>query len=178
MQILLHCCCAPCGSGAVERLLADGHMVTLFFSNSNIAPESEYNLRLEAMKKLAQIYHLELIVDHYEHDLWLTQVAQGFENEPEKGARCPRCFSFALTRTNQFSDDFDGFCTSLTISPHKNSKTIFECGRKFDKFVPYDFKKQNGFKLSCDLTAKYQLYRQCYCGCEFSLKATLLNSLH
>ncbi|MEG2075620.1 MAG: epoxyqueuosine reductase QueH [Victivallaceae bacterium] len=169
MKMLLHCCCAPCGSGAVERLLQDGHQVTLFFSNSNIAPESEYYLRLESMKKLAIIYSLKLIIDQYEPDLWLNQVAQGFENEPEKGARCPRCFTFALNRTFQSSGDFDGFCTSLTISPHKNSKMIFECGRRFDKFVPYDFKKQNGFKLSCDLAAKYQLYRQCYCGCQFSM---------
>ncbi len=171
-DILLHCCCAPCAVGCVERLLAEGRRVTLFFSNCNIAPVTEYERRLEAVRQLAAIYHLPLIEDVYDHAAW-REAVRGLEKEPEKGARCPLCFGFSLARAAAAAEahGIGGFTTSLTISPYKNSRVIFSVGRRFAGFEEYDFKKRDGTRRSAELTRQYGFYRQNYCGCEFSFRA-------
>ena len=171
-QILLHCCCAVCGSGCIERLQEAGWQVLLFFANSNIAPETEYLRRLDAMRKLAAICQLELIEDEYDHPAWQAAVA-GLEKEPERGARCPVCFGFSLERAARKASELgiSRFATSLTVSPLKNSRTIFEAGAKFPSFSAIDFKKKNGYLRSGILAAEYGLYRQNYCGCEFSIRS-------
>ena len=93
------------------------------------------------------------------------------ETYPEKGLRCRYCFEFSLTRTALKAEELGmNFATSLTVSPHKNSKLIFEIGGKFSHFEPWDFKKQNGFMLSTEESKRLELYRQNYCGCEFSIR--------
>jgi len=150
-----------------------GHAVTLFFSNANIAPEAEYQRRLDAVHTLADRLALPLIVDATSHDDWLTHVAAGFEAEPERGARCGRCFRYSLSRTHRAMEaqGLDTFTTSLTISPHKPSPLIFEIGRSLDPshFLAIDFKKNDGFLRSIQLATEMGLYRQTYCGCEFGL---------
>lgn len=170
-KIILHSCCAPCASASAERLLDQGYEVLLFFSNSNIAPEDEFQQRADSMKKLAAALQLTLEIDPYDHNRWLAAI-KGLEQEPEKGKRCMKCFQFSLERTGHYAAGLGDlpFTTSLTISPHKISKCIFEVGAQFPGFQPFDFKKQNGFKRSLDLSEKFQLYRQNYCGCEFSLR--------
>jgi hypothetical protein len=168
-KILLHTCCAPCAAPSAERLVLDGHEVVLYFSNFNIHPEAEYLKRLETARTLAKVMNLVIEEDQYDHDVWLKHI-QGLENEPEKGARCRKCFEFSLARTSQMAErlGIPAFATTLTLSPHKVSRIIFEVGSQFPRFVPIDFKKQGGFLRSVELTAEYDLYRQSYCGCEFS----------
>jgi predicted adenine nucleotide alpha hydrolase (AANH) superfamily ATPase len=175
MNLLLHTCCAPCASHCVLALRQLGHGVTLFFSNANIAPEEEYVRRLDAVRLLAQRLDVPLRVDETDHADWLRQAACGFESEPEKGARCERCFRYSLSRTHaaMLQGGFDGFTTTLTVSPHKHTPTLFAAGRALDpdRFLAVDFKKGDGFKHSLQLAADFGLYRQSYCGCEFSLRA-------
>ncbi|MBI9020315.1 MAG: epoxyqueuosine reductase QueH [Verrucomicrobia bacterium] len=171
-KLLLHTCCAPCAAPSAERLVLEGREVVLYFSNFNIHPEAEYLKRLETARKLAQKMNLVIEEDQYDHTEWLAHI-QGLENEPEKGARCHKCFEFSLTRTNQMAErlGIDAFATTLTLSPHKVSRIIFEIGKQFPHFVPIDFKKQGGFLRSIELSEEYDLYRQSYCGCEFSRRA-------
>jgi predicted adenine nucleotide alpha hydrolase (AANH) superfamily ATPase len=171
-NILIHTCCGPCASASVERLIADGYGVTLYYSNSNIFPESEYRKRLEQVKKLADKLDLSLELDEYNHSAWQERV-KGLEKEPERGRRCEKCFKFSLGRTAEAADKLNipYFTTTLTISPHKSSKTLFEIGKKYSKFLARDFKKKDGFKRSLELSCQHGLYRQDYCGCEFSRPA-------
>ncbi len=170
-KILLHICCAPCGSASIERLLLENMEVTLFFSNSNINTEEEFKKRLESVKKLSEVFNIPCMVDEYDHSRWLS-IVKGYEKEPEKGRRCGICFNYALSRTAMMAETLkiENFTTTLTISPHKISKIIFEKGSKYPGFLPYDFKKKEGFKRSIELSGEYNLYRQSYCGCEFSIK--------
>jgi len=167
-SLLLHVCCGPCATAAVERLGAE-YDVTLFFANSNIWPREEYDLRLAQARKLAGICGLPLVEDAYDHPAWLACVA-GMEAEPEGGKRCERCFAFNLRRAAQYAEEtgLDFFTTTLTISPHKRSATIFAAGSRLDRFLAVDLKKGNGFKRSVALSAAHELYRQAFCGCEFS----------
>ena len=172
-KILLHICCGPCASACVERLRGEGHDVTLFFSNANIAPKEEYARRLEAAGQLADAVGAPLVEDAgVTHDDWLEQVARGFEAAPEGGSRCRRCFAFNLARAAAYAEahGFEKFTTSLTVSPHKRSETVFEAGREVGggAFAEENFKKRDGFRRSLELSAQYGLYRQNYCGCEFS----------
>jgi len=171
-RVLLHVCCGPCATHPIQVLLAD-YEVTLFFSNSNIAPRAEYDRRLSAARKLAERAGLPLIVDNYDHELWLAEVS-GLELEPEKGQRCHVCFGFSLARTAAAAEagGFDGFTTTLTVSPHKSSPVIFGVGAEFNGFRAINFKKGDGFRESVRLSREYGLYRQDYCGCEFSARGT------
>lgn len=168
MKIVLHTCCGPCASGCVPRLKADGREVVLYFANSNLDSREEYDRRLAAAKTLAAAENCELFSEPYDHEQWLKEVAAGYETEPEKGARCARCFAYNLKKAAAFaaSRGISDYTTSLTVSPHKSTKVIFDSAG--DGFVPYDFKKQNGFLLSNRRAAELKLYRQSYCGCEFS----------
>ena len=172
MKVLLHTCCAPCASHCVFALREKGFDVTLFFSNANIAPHDEFEKRLASAEVLARETGAELIVDHPDHEEWTEVVAKGFEDAPEGGARCERCFRYSLSRTFQAAREngFGAFATSLTVSPHKRSETVFAAGREVggEMFLEENFKKKNGFLRSLELSEKYGLYRQNYCGCEFS----------
>lgn len=198
MKILLHTCCGPCLTGTIEQLKPqdllnsnlDGaqepkrkqarflteHEIVLFFSNSNIYPEEEYEKRLENAKKVSEIYKMPLITGKYVHEDWLEFI-KGLEQEPESGRRCLKCFEFNLTQAAKKAKELriENFTTTLTISPYKNSNNIFEVGKQVAKqhnlnFIEYDFKDNEGYKKSIELSKKYNLYRQKYCGCEFSLK--------
>ena len=167
-RVLLHVCCAPCAVHPIEDLLKE-YEVTLFYSNSNIFPEEEYDKRLSYAKKIAEKFNVELFIDSYNHQEWLDWI-KGLESEPERGKRCEKCFEFNLARTARFAkqNGFDLFTTSLTVSPHKSSKRIFSIGNKSRTFLEKDFKKKDGFKRSIEMSKKLNLYRQNYCGCEFS----------
>lgn len=175
-RLLLHVCCAPCATAPVERVKQD-HDVTLFFSNSNIRPPSEYDKRLLETRKLARLTDLRLVADAYRHDAW-QEAVRGCEEEPEGGERCRRCFRFSLARAARYAEahDFDAFSTTLTVSPHKSSRLLIEIGSGLPLFLPLDFKKQDGFKQSLELSRKYGLYRQDYCGCEFSQRIDVAGS--
>ena len=170
-KILLHSCCAPCASACLERLVDMGYEVTLFFSNSNIFPREEYEKRLASMRDLANSFQVPLHLDAWDHSSWRASVA-GLEEEPEKGRRCLKCFEFSFRRAQFMAEKLNipAFTSTLSISPHKPSPTIFEVGSRFPGFQAMDFKKKNGFQRSMELSREYSLYRQGYCGCEFSMK--------
>ncbi|MBM4148910.1 MAG: epoxyqueuosine reductase QueH [Lentisphaerae bacterium] len=169
-RLLLHVCCAPCAAHAAKTMSEDWE-VTLFFSNSNISPPEEYERRLGEARKLAVACGAPLVEDAHDHAGWLRAVA-GFEREPEGGARCERCFAYNLARAARFAagHGFDAFTTTLSVSPHKNSSAIFRAGTGFGGFLETDFKKRDGFRKSIALARELGLYRQDYCGCEFSLR--------
>lgn len=174
MKILLHVCCAVCAAGAIDKLKKDNEVV-LLFCNSNIYPEEEFEKRLLNARIVSKEFDVELIEGEYEHKRWLEFI-KGLEGEPEKGKRCLKCFEFNLRKTAEKAKrlGIDNFTTTLTISPHKDSKKIFEIGKKIGeeigaRFLEVDLKKEDGFKKSNELAKKHNLYRQNYCGCEFSM---------
>ena len=171
MKVLLHICCAVCATASIERLREEGNSVSGYFYNPNIHPQSEYLNRLKETKNLAREIDLSLIVGEYRVEDWFGPV-KGLEDEPEGGRRCVVCFRLRLNQTCRLArqNGFDGFTTTLTISPHKNSKTINNIGREIGGpfFLERDFKKKEGFKRAMALSEKYGLYHQHYCGCIFS----------
>lgn len=145
--------------------------MVLFFSNSNIFPQQEYNERLVSARNLSSLLRLELVEDEYDHQLWLDHI-KGLEHEPERGRRCLKCFEFNLKRAAEAAErlSIPCFTTTLTVSRHKPSREIFSIGAGLRGFTPIDFKKRDGFSRSISLSRLYDLYRQNYCGCEFSMR--------
>lgn len=175
-KLLIHCCCGPCSTSSIERLIELGYQPVLFFGNSNIYPEQENELRFRELLKVAKHHFLEVIREEYDHQSWLEKI-KGFEDEKENGKRCDICFDYNLTEAYNVakSKNINFFSTTLTVSPHKNSLRIFKIGEQKDSFVPIDFKKQGGFQKSIKISKELNLYRQNYCGCEFSLRDSTKN---
>ena len=169
-RILLHVCCGPCSTSSVERLLAEGYDPVLFFSDSNIFPHEEFMKRYQNLLIVAEHYNLPVILDSWDHDQW-REAVKGHENDKEHGERCSLCFRFNLERAYRKALELgiDEFTTTLTVSRFKNSRTIFSVGDAFPGFVEFDFKKKDGFNRSIVLSKELGLYRQKWCGCEFSM---------
>lgn len=171
-KLLLHACCAPCSTTAIERL-SDVFSLTVLFYNPNITDEKEYNYRLDEIRSfLKKVYpEIPLFEGEFETDKFY-QISKDLESEPERGKRCYNCYKLRLEKTANLADKkFDYFATTLTLSPHKNSDWLNEIGESLKTsaiYLPTDFKKQDGYKRSIELSNKYGLYRQNYCGCEFS----------
>jgi epoxyqueuosine reductase len=175
-KLLLHVCCAPCAS-AVTEILATGYRLELFFFNPNIDPISEYEKRLEEVKRLADQFGVKLRIGDYNHQDWLAAIA-GHEGQPEGGSRCELCFQYRLRRAAELASqrNIPVFATTLTISPHKNSYQVNRAGLAIaailgQNFLSEDFKENNGWQRSLVLSKKLGFYRQKYCGCEFSRPA-------
>ena len=170
-KILLHICCGPCAAGCLEPLREAGLTIGFYFSNSNLNTPEEYRKRLDAARTLAEAEKIPLYRDSYDHAAWLARTA-ALADEPEGGLRCRACFAFALERTARAAAELDypAFATSLTVSPHKNSALIFQIGGRFERFQPWNFKKKDGFLKGIRRAEALGLYRQNYCGCEFSLR--------
>jgi predicted adenine nucleotide alpha hydrolase (AANH) superfamily ATPase len=172
-SVLLHTCCGPCSSACIERL-REYLDVTVYFYNPNVEPMEEYLRRKETQIKLLEELDIPYIDADYDNDYYRSSV-KGLESEKEGGARCPVCFKIRLKRTAEVAKEkgFDYFCTSLTVSPHKNSDIINKIGHAIGesigiKFLYSDFKKREGYKRSIELSKEYDLYRQDYCGCLYS----------
>lgn len=178
--LLLHACCAPCSSHVLDYL-QDKIKIKVFYYNPNISEDEEYDKRLQELERLVKELSLEYpgakieIVESNKEPERFFEVARGLENEPEGGARCAKCFELRLRESAKKAKEegADYFTTTLTISPLKNVALLNEIGEKIAseegiRFLPSDFKKKNGYKHSVELSAKYGLYRQDYCGCVFS----------
>ena len=172
-KLLFHICCAPDATVVVERLRTD-YEITGFFYNPNIHPKQEYQLRVKEVEKLASQMDFPLKIGPYDVDRWFSLI-KGLEEEPEGGKRCEICFYTTLQATAELAAnlEFDLFTTVLTVSPHKNADLINKLGKDIAEeynvsFLPANFKKKDGFKRSIELSKKYNLYRQNYCGCVFS----------
>lgn len=170
-SLLLHSCCSVCSSSVIETLYKDFDL-TVFYYNPNIMPEEEYRKRLGEQKRYCKAVGVRLIEGDYENNVFLDFV-KGLETEPEGGKRCRKCFELRLEKTAKFAKagSFSYFCTTLTVSPHKNAEVINEVGNiigeKYNiKFLPSDFKKHEGFKRSMKIADEFGLYKQNYCGCK------------
>lgn len=179
-RILLHACCAPCSSAVLERLASISD-ITLFFYNPNILPEAEYTQRLHELKRLLKEMPLPteipVIEGKYEPERFLA-FAKELANAPERGERCQKCIRLRLEEAAKTAKRIgaDFFATTLTVSPHKDAPFINRTGFSVAQehgipYLPSDFKKKDGYKRSIELSAKYDLYRQNFCGCAYSRAA-------
>ena len=181
-ELLLHACCAPCSSAVLERL-SNFFKITIFYYNPNITNKDEYHKRvLEVKKFISEFktkYAISFIEGKYDSDRFFA-INKGLENEPERGRRCYKCYKLRLEETARVASSlgYRNFCTTLTLSPYKNSNWLNEIGSELNKkyesnYLYSDFKKKNGYKRSIELSHEYNLYRQDYCGCIFSFKEKL-----
>lgn len=176
-KLLLHSCCGPCSSAVLE-LLTKYFDVDLYYYNPNIYPENEFikrsNTQEELLKKLDS--NIKFIKGEYDYQIFKKE-AIGLEKEKEGGPRCRKCINLRMEEACKYAkeNNYDFFTTTLSVSPHKNSKMINEIGYSLEKKynIPYlysDFKKKDGYKRSIVLSKEYKLYRQDYCGCEYSIR--------
>ncbi|KPJ21861.1 epoxyqueuosine reductase QueH [Streptococcus phocae] len=180
-KILMHVCCAPCSTYTLEYLTQYAD-ITVYFANSNIHPKDEYHRRAYVTQQFISDFNektgqsVSFIEADYVPNEYVRKV-RGLEEEPEGGDRCKVCFDYRLDKTAQKAVElgFDYFASALTISPHKNSKTINDVGIDVQKvyttkYLPSDFKKNNGYRRSVEMCDEYDIYRQCYCGCVYAAK--------
>ena len=189
-RLFLHSCCAPCSSYVLEYLRSF-FRITVFYYNPNITQEEEYRRRVSEQIRLigemnrepsGEAFPIEIVEGVYERERFFACV-KGLEECREGGQRCQVCFELRLRETARLAKEAeaDYFTTTLTISPLKNAAKINEIGQRLSKelkipFLPSDFKKKDGYKRSIELSAKYGLYRQDYCGCVFSREQRLAKS--
>ncbi|MDP4118907.1 MAG: epoxyqueuosine reductase QueH [Bacillota bacterium] len=177
--LLLHSCCAPCSSYVLEYLSVYFD-ITVYYYNPNIYPQEEYSRRLEEQKTFLSVFKLEngikFVQGEYLPERFYESI-KGLEDCPEGGERCFKCYALRMEEAAKIAKEhgFDYFTTTLSISPHKNAQKINEIGAVLQekygvKYLFADFKKKNGYKRSVELSKEYNLYRQEYCGCVFSVR--------
>ena len=180
--LLMHACCAPCSSACLERL-GNYFDISIFYYNPNITDRDEYLKRVDEIKKFISSfktkYPIKLIEGRYEPEEFF-EISKGLEDEPERGKRCFECYKLRLSETAKVASElnFDYFCTTLTLSPYKNAVWLNEIGEELNSdytstYLYSDFKKRNGYKRSIELSKEFDLYRQDYCGCVYSLRDEL-----
>ncbi len=179
-RLLLHACCGPCSSAVLEQLRKVFDIGVLYY-NPNIWPEQEYRRRGQELVRFlqetageGQVEALELPYDPQE----FYNAIQGLENEPERGSRCTVCYRLRLEQAAAYAakNGYDWFCSTLSISPHKDAARLNQIGLELAQkygvqWLVSDFKKKEGYKRSLTLSQEHHLYRQEYCGCEFSALA-------
>lgn len=178
-SLLLHACCGPCSSAVLEQLCAHFD-VTVFYYNPNIWPPAEYRRREEEMARFieeAKLRGVRLVKAEYDPGDFYS-AAEALADEPERGRRCTVCYRLRLERAAAYAQEngFEWFTTTLSISPMKDPKRINAMGsalanRYGVKFLTAEFRKRNGYLRSLELSRAYGLYRQAYCGCEYSARA-------
>lgn len=179
-KLLLHACCGVCSSSVLERLYPFFD-ITLLYYNPNIYPEEEYFKRFDALKEIVLKMKIKVkIIEIGYESKEFKSLAKGLENEKEGGERCTKCFYLRLEKTAKLAQkyNFEYFSTTLSVSPYKNSEKLNKIGKvlseKYNiKYLYSDFKKKEGYKRSSELANKYNIYRQHYCGCKYSLSEAL-----
>lgn len=177
-RVLLHSCCGPCSSSVLEYL-TQYFDVTLLWYNPNIYPKAEFERRFQTqvqlIEKMGLADKVEILAESWKNEDYLRRI-KGLEAEPEGGKRCTECFRLRLLETARLAKHYgyDYFCTTLTLSRHKDAVLINDLGEELGRacgvsWLPSDFKKRDGENRSIELSEKYGIYRQLYCGCEFSL---------
>lgn len=178
-RLLLHSCCAPCSSYVLEYL-SQYFVITLLYYNPNIFPEEEYRKRVEEQKKLIAAlpvkHPVSFVEGRYQPEEFFA-VAKGLEDVPEGGERCRKCFRLRLEETARLAAEgkYDYYTTTLSISPLKNAQALNEIGQELAAvyevpYLPSDFKKRGGYQRSIELSREYELYRQNFCGCVYSMR--------
>ena len=171
-KILIHACCGICSGYPIALLKEMGYIPVVYFCNPNLDTKEEYEKRLEAQKVVCMYHWVDLIAEDYNHNDFLD-VAKGLEDEPEKGKRCDKCIELRLRKTAEKAKEFgiNKFTTSLVISPHKNFEKISKIGETLSEgstYLSFNFRKKDGFLKTNRLSRELGIYRQNYCGCEFS----------
>ena len=182
--LLLHACCAPCSSTVLERL-GNFFNISILYYNPNITNKDEYDKRLDEIIKFTNSfktkYPIIVIPGRYDQKEFFD-IVRGLEDEPERGKRCYKCYELRLKETAKIAKEkgFDYFTTTLSLSPYKDAKWINEIGEALEKefdvnFLYSDFKKKNGYKRSIELSKEFNLYRQDYCGCVYSVRDKIID---
>ncbi|MFA6994974.1 MAG: epoxyqueuosine reductase QueH [Patescibacteria group bacterium] len=178
-KLLLHICCAPCGTYISRDRLAPRYDLTWYFYNPNLVSLDEYEKRLAPVKLMADKFAWSLIVEPYVHSSWL-KLTCGRSTDPERGERCRLCYRDRLTRTAALAKEnkFDFFGTTLLVSPYKDATAIRAISRELSQeygvnFLDEDFQADNAYRRSQKLAKELGLYRQKFCGCEYSLNKKL-----
>lgn len=186
-KLMLHACCAPCSSYVLETL-ANYFDITIVYYNPNIYPKAEYDKRLGELRKLINVINsknkIDILEVEYDEESFYD-ISKGLENEPEGGERCHKCYYLRMSKIAFLAQkyNYDYFTTTLSISPYKDAECLNRIGEVLEKkygirYLYADFKKKDGYKKSIELSKKYSLYRQDYCGCKFSIiekEETLIN---
>ena len=178
--LLLHSCCAPCSSAVLERL-ANDFDITIYYYNPNIDTPLEFMRRAEELSKLDKLgIKYDVIIEDYipsEYD----EAVKGLENLGEGSQRCYECYKLRLRKTAEYArnNGFECFTTTLSVSPHKKVEWIHKIGREMEeefdvRYLDEDFKKQDGYKRSIELSKELGLYRQGYCGCAYSKEESIV----
>jgi len=174
-KLLLHICCGPCATSVVLRLKEEYEVVG-YFCNPNIAPTEEYYRRFAEVERLSALWHVLVDAPAYDHRRFLEAV-QGMESEPEGGRRCQVCFAFRLNAAAAAAESHGCtvLATTLTIGRNKRADVInllgrAACAQHGVTFLEADWKKKDGAKHSAELARELGMYRQNYCGCEFSVR--------
>lgn len=181
-RLLLHSCCAPCSSYVLEYL-SQYFAITLLYYNPNIFPEEEYRKRVEEQKRLIAAlpvkHPVSFVEGHYQPEEFFA-IAKGLEDIPEGGERCRKCFRLRLEETAKLAAEggYDYYTTTLSISPLKNAQALNEIGQELAAvyevpYLPSDFKKRGGYQRSIELSREYELYRQNFCGCVYSMRESI-----
>lgn len=174
-RVLVHACCAPCSGAILEALVSSGITPTVFFSNSNITPHGEYTHRLQELLRYARSLGLEVVEDEYSHEEWLQGVS-GLENEPERGARCLRCFGLRLDRAAKYASEhgFRVLTTTLASSRWKDLAQVDSAGTEACARYPgviwwgMNWRKGGLQDRRNEIIRQQEFYNQTFCGCEFS----------
>lgn len=174
-KLLLHSCCAPCSSGALEQLL-NKYDITIYFYNPNINTKKEHDLRAQSQINLCEILNIPYIIERYTPSEFDKKII-GREQDTEGGKRCQTCYHLRLDKTATFAKEngYDIFTTTLSVSPYKNATLLNQLGESISKkygvkYLSSDFKKNDGYLKSINNSKKYALYRQNFCGCEYSVR--------
>lgn len=179
-KLLLHACCGVCSSSVIEKLYPFFE-ITILYYNPNIYPKEEYIKRLNTQKEIIDKMNIniKLLEIGYLNEEF-ENIAKGLEDEKEGGTRCTKCFYLRLEKTAKIAKNlnYDYFTTTLSVSPYKDSQKLNKIGEVLEKeynvkYLYSDFKKKEGYKRSNELAKIYNLYRQHYCGCKYSLKEAL-----
>ena len=184
--LVLHACCGPCSSSVLE-VLEEHFDLTILYYNPNTWPPAEYRRRGDELAKFLErsgrAGRVKLVEGEYDPQVFYD-LAAGHEDDPERGNRCTLCYRMRLERTVQYAKahGIPWFCSTLSLSPHKDALRLNAIGEELAeqygvKHLPNEFKKQDGYRRSLELSAEYGLYRQDYCGCEFSAKAAAAGRL-
>lgn len=182
-KLLLHSCCGPCSTAVIERLM-DYADITVIYYNPNIEPFFEYEKRKKEQLKVVERLGIKYLDCDYDNAIF-RDMSKGLEKEHEGGKRCHKCYLLRLEYVAKTAKDldFDYFSTTLTVSPYKNAQVLNKIGlnleTKYDvKYLVNDFKKRDGYKRSIEMSKEFDLYRQDYCGCLYSLEYNRKEETH
>lgn len=183
--LLLHSCCAPCSSSVLEAL-CEYFDVTVLYYNPNIFPETEFLKRQREQERFCKEFmpekHIKFTTLPYDEKEF-SNCIKNLENEPEGGKRCTECFTLRLETSAKYAkeNNFDFFTTTLSVSPLKDAKRLNSIGTSLGekygvRYLVSDFKKKEGYKRSCEISKNFNMYRQDFCGCKYSLAQRIMDS--